>query len=93
MGKRCLTITILIAIVFTLNGCNGLFWGKSELDENWGSSFQQAKSSQTLNPDAGKTIQPEKGYDGIAAEHTVHVYQNKFGGSEQKQTVNILKLQ
>lgn len=93
MGKRGLTIIIMISIVFTLSGCNGLLLGKSDLDENWGNSFQQAKSSQTLNPDAGKTIQPEKGYDGIAAEHTVDVYQNKFGGSEQKQTVNILKLQ
>jgi len=55
---------------------------ESQLDENWGRSFEAAKHNQTLNPDAGKNLKPVEGLQGPAAERIMEGYTK---GDEQKQ--------
>lgn len=81
MGTRCLIVIGLIATLSLFSGC-----GATKLDKNWGKSFESAKSSQTLNPEAGKNVEPVVGLDGQAAESGLGTYRKGFErkGSEKK---------
>ncbi len=76
MGARCLTIIVLIAALSIFSGC-----GATQLDKNWGKSFESAKSNQILNPEAGQNLDPVVGLDGQATERVLGTYRNGF---EQK---------
>lgn len=90
MKKAALTIWIFAAFSL-LTGC--AWQGETLSDENWGRSFETAKFNQTLNPDAGKNLEPVMGLDGTASNNNVESYQNSFKGHKKEPTVNILKLQ
>jgi hypothetical protein len=63
---------IFIASVAGLYGCAGTATGRqSRLDQNWGRSFESALYNQTLNPEAGKNLEPVEGIDGSAAQGIV----------------------
>ena len=57
--------------------------GKSNLDKNWGRSYETAKHNQILNPDAGKDPEPVEGLEGPAAERIMDGY-IKGGDPKQK---------
>ncbi len=51
---------------------------------NWGASFKSAKSSQILNPEAMKNLQPVCGFDGQAAQITLERYRGDFKKPAEK---------
>jgi hypothetical protein len=51
---------------------------QSQLDRNWGRSYESAKYNQMLNPEAGKSADPVTGIDGEAAEKSVQKYRKSF---------------
>ena len=55
---------------------------ESQLDKNWGRSFEAAKHNQILNPGAEKNLKPVEGLQGPAAERIMQEYEK---GGEQKQ--------
>jgi hypothetical protein len=56
---------------------------ESQLDKNWGRSFEAAKYNQTLNPQAEKNLAPVEGLQGPVAEKIMEDY--KKGGEQKKQ--------
>jgi hypothetical protein len=56
----------------------------SQVDKNWGRSFEAAKYNQTLNPDAEKNLAPVEGLDGPLAERVMEGY--KKGVDQKKQS-------
>ena len=84
MGARCLIIIVLIAALSIFSGC-----GATQLEKNWGKSFESAKSNQILNPEAGQNLDPVVGLDGQAAEGGLGTYRNGFAPKKGKQTYNI----
>ncbi len=75
MLTRCLTLIILIATLLIFSGCGPR---ETMLDKNWGSSFESAKQSQILNPEAGKNPDPVVGLDGRAAGNNMEKYRQRF---------------
>ena len=72
MLTRCLTLLIgLIAALSIYSGCANK---ETKLERNWGTSFESAKQSQILNPEAEKNIDPVAGLDGQAAKITIDKY-------------------
>ena len=84
MGARCLIIIVLIAALSIFSGC-----GATQLDKNWGKSFESAKSNQILNPEAGQNLDPVVGLDGQAAEGGLGKYRKGFSPKKGKQTYNL----
>jgi hypothetical protein len=78
-----------------ISGCSVTTEPHSEslLDRNWGRSHETAIYNQTVNPDSDKNQDPIIGLDGTAAEYNVDKYKESFKETEQREIVNILKLQ
>ena len=49
-----------------------------QLGENWGTAYQTARQNQTLNPEAGETLDPVVGLDGKAAMIAIEEYRKTF---------------
>jgi hypothetical protein len=91
VGKCLKTLAILGWVIF-FAGCSQM--QKETLsDKNWGRSYEAAKYSQILNPDAAKNLNPVEDLDGQAANNNVEKYRDSFKGKKSQETVNILKLQ
>jgi hypothetical protein len=58
---------------------------ESQVDKNWGRSFEAAKYNQTLNPDAEKNLKPVEGLQGPSAEKIMEGY-TKGAFEEKKQS-------
>lgn len=72
-----------------LAGCAGLPPVETrELDARFGDAVRQARTQQTLNPQASSNTDPVAGIDGVAAQNTIEQYQKGF--SEPPPTFNIL---
>ena len=80
MLTRCLTLIGLIATLLIFSGCAR----ETMLSRNWGNSFESAKQSQILNPEAGKNIDPVVGLDGQAVENVVEKYRQGFKTCQTK---------
>ena len=52
--------------------------GPSRLEMDFGTSAKLAVVNQTLNPEAGKNLEPVTGMDGKAAEGIMEVYRGGF---------------
>ncbi len=87
MWARYLILIVSIALLQMSTGCAGT----TELDRNRGRSFDTAKSSQILNPDAQKNLEPVVGLGGGAAEMIMEAYRGSFVPAEGKEsyTVNL----
>ena len=48
------------------------------LDRNWGKSFEAQKTSQIMNPEAGKNLEPVAGMDGKIAVRVSENYENRI---------------
>lgn len=77
-----LSIGFFILAFLVCTGCTGKYSYReeSQLDKNWGKSFEFAKENQKLNPEAGQNLEPITGMDGKSAEVVV----NRYHGSFQK---------
>ena len=92
-GKTMLKKRVFIALTALLAigvfGCaNGNFSNplgpeESQLDKNWGRSFEAAKHNQILNPEAEKNLKPVEGLQGPVAERIMDGY-TKSGEKKQE---------
>jgi hypothetical protein len=64
----------LIVLMFILFGCGRGVIDDTFLDKNWGRSFETARETQQLDPDASPTLGPVTGLDGQAAEGDMQKY-------------------
>jgi len=74
MGKRSFFLIGFAALFFIGVGCAG----PSRLETDFGTSVKLAKSSQILNPEAEKNIEPVTGFDGKAAQANIEKYRKDF---------------
>lgn len=81
MLTRGLTLIGLIATLLIFSGCAR----ETMLNRNWGNSFESAKQSQILNPEAGKNLEPVVGLDGQAAENNMEKYRQGFKKDTSKE--------
>jgi outer membrane biogenesis lipoprotein LolB len=77
--------TILLALL-VLAGCTS---PTPHLDQNWGRSFEAAKYSQTLNPDAGQATTPVTGMEGERAARADQQYSETFETAQPRPVYNI----
>jgi hypothetical protein len=95
MFKRYIRIFTAVGLVIFCFGCsqNTTLHKSTELDDNWGRSYETAKYRQILNPEASKNLDPVVGLDGQAADASVKKYRDTFKEKRRQETTNILKLQ
>ena len=89
MLTRVAVIVVAVVCVIGFVGCYkgntvSPFEPESQLDKNWGRSFEAAKYNQILNPDADKNLAPVEGMQGPVSERIMEEY--KKGGEQKKQT-------
>ena len=84
MLKKIVKIMLGAMVVVWVFGCaqHTVIQRESQLDKNWGRSFESARYNQILNPEAGKLPEPVLGLEGPAAEHIMEGY---MSGGEPKQ--------
>ncbi len=61
----------------------GLLNRPTQMDQNWGRSFETAKYLQILNPNAGKDLTPIMGIDGRVGER---IMDGHIKGTAQKKS-------
>jgi hypothetical protein len=71
-----------VAVLFFAFGCGHRLLEPTPLDKNWGKSFERAKASQELNPEAFQNVEPVTGLDGQAAENDMIRYRESHGPKE-----------
>ncbi len=74
MTRALLYIMITLFAIFLISACAG----PSKLDEDYGRSVEQARSTQVLHPEAEKNLEPVTGLDGKAAQASIEKYQKTF---------------
>ena len=73
---KSIVIACLLSLVLVVIGCSRLPVNQeTELDRNWGRSFEAQKFNQIVNPDAGQNTEPVIGVDGKIADRNVQNYQ------------------
>ncbi len=96
MHIRCIFLLVISVLLLLFSGCsngNIFLQGETELDKNWGRSYETAKYNQIINPEAGKNINPVEGLEGNAADNAVEAYQKSFKQRKDQEVTTILKLQ
>jgi hypothetical protein len=95
MLNRCLMMIGIITITLVVFSCSGTTptYKPTLLDRNWGRSYETAIYNQMVNPDADKNLDPVLDLNGTGAAYNVGKYKESFRKAEQKEIVNILKLQ
>ena len=87
MFNKSLIIVGIIAAVSLVSACSG---PETLLQQNWGKSHETAVYSQTLNPDADKTLKTVDNLNGQAAENVHTKYQDGFKVKVEQKTVNLI---
>lgn len=95
MFKRYLKIFAIVGLLALCLACSqkAIYQNESELDKNWGRSYEAAKYNQILNPDAVNNQDPVDGLDGQATDNNMEKYRNSFKETRRQETVNIFKWQ
>ena len=78
MIKQSLFLVGLGMSFLLLIGCAELNPGPSQVERDYGNSYNLAKHSQILNPEAAKNLEPVTGFDGKAAQKTIARYRQDF---------------
>lgn len=73
MTKKGFLLIGLVVIFLISTGCVA-----SRVEMDYGTSFKLAKFNQTLNPEAGKNLDPVTGFDGSAAQAAIGRYRKGF---------------
>ncbi len=74
-------IGLSIVAVLAVTGC---IKRPATLGPDYGLAYTMANDAQTLNPDAGKNLDPIQGLeDGVAAKHTMERYRSSFEKPEE----------
>ena len=74
-------IGLSILAVVSVTGCTKR---PATLGPDYGLAYTMANDAQTLNPDAGKNLDPVQGLeDGVAAKHTMERYRSSFEKPEE----------
>ena len=73
MRSKYIAVSILSLVGISMVGCAPI-----QLGENWGTAYQTAKQNQTLNPEAGETLDPVVGTEGTAAATAMETYRQTF---------------
>lgn len=92
MLRRFIHFILMVAAVPMFLGCaTGTFQKGTLLDNNWGKSYETARSQQILNPDADKNLDPVEGLDGDAALRSLEHYRKTFEQTEKESahTINL----
>ena len=73
----CLSILAVVSVT-------GCIKRPATLGPDYGLAYTMANDAQTLNPDAGKNLDPVQGLeDGVAAKHTMERYRSSFEKPEE----------
>jgi hypothetical protein len=72
--KNGLLVVGMIALLLGAAACAG----PSRVAMDYGTSVKLSTFNQTLNPQAGKNLEPVAGFDGGAAKYTMERYQKDF---------------
>ena len=73
---KSIVIACLLSIALVVIGCSRIpINQETELDRNWGRSFEAQKYNQIANPDAWQNTEPMIGIDGKIADRNVLNYQ------------------
>ncbi len=67
--------TVCATLLLTVAGCANT---TPNLDRHFGQGLNLAKAQQTLNPQAGRNLDPVSGIDGKAAKSAYDAYQKSF---------------
>ena len=78
MELRTIAIAGIALLAIIISGCAGT----SELDENWGRSFKEAKTTQTMNPDGHYNLAPVEGQQGPVVEKILEDYLKSEPGAK-----------
>jgi hypothetical protein len=70
MELKTTAIAGVALLVIMISGCAGT----PELDKNWGRSYEEAKTTQTMNPDGHYNTAPVVGQRGPAVENSLENY-------------------
>jgi len=91
MLNRCLLIIGLLAVMTIHFGCAGrnIDGRETDLDKNWGRSYETAKFNQIVNPEADKNLDPVVGLDAVAAEKNMKKYRKSFEKETERPVYNI----
>jgi len=80
---------MVVGLIVALSICLGCA-ETPVLDRNWGKSYEAQKTSQIMNPEAGKNLEPVVGLDGKIAERVSENYENRMkAGAEERATEKI----
>ena len=95
LNKR-VVIALAVLLAIGVFGCSkgnvtNPLQTESQVDKNWGKSFEAAKYNQTLNPEAEKNLAPVEGLEGPAAERITKEYTK--GGESKKRPGSELGVQ
>jgi hypothetical protein len=76
MLRKAIGVMLGAMLTIATFGCvkNYSTGGNTELDRNWGKSYETAKYQQILNPEAGKNLEPVLGLDGRVDERIMEGY-------------------
>lgn len=83
MLSRCIKIFLGFLCIMSMWGC-AQYYGESQLDRNWGRSFESAKYNQILNPEAEKNLKPVVGLEGRVEEKIMEGYVKGFEGQNNQ---------
>lgn len=87
MKKIMIIIGIAIALP-VLSGCNTL-QKQTLVDKNWGRSYETARFSQIVNPEAGEAVVEDQGMDGVSVKDNYDKYQKGFKTETPVQVFNV----
>jgi len=68
------------ATALTIGAC-----APTTISPNWGTAYQQMRTSQVLNPTAGEQLDPVEGQDGVGNATAMGIYRKNF----EKPEVNL----
>ena len=89
MFSRYLTIMIFVIAVMLLFACQSSYHRETQLEQNWGKSFEAAKTNQILNPAAGENLDPVEGLNGQCAEGATVKHRKGFEGQKGNSSYTI----
>lgn len=96
MLRSLAAVAVIIAFCVLSLGCTqqgNIMQAETDLDRNFGRSYELQKFNQILNPDREANLDPVVGLDGGEALDAKAKYDESFKQEKTQEVVNVLKLQ